>query len=145
MNEIHADRPVVELARQGWTDANNPDIVRIDAVDLQDAQRKTAAIRAADPGSGGSPTAVLVAIEVLVSTDRTTVRAELNRLTDIPGSTSPRLRYVGTPSGLAGLIGDIVTAHVADGVTLLPLSGATMREIFSGAMPLLQQAGFHAA
>ncbi len=100
-------------------------IVRIQAPDLADAQRQTARIKAAASGEGydSSAVIVLVDLEVMIAHDAPTARRELARLDSrlAAPSVPASLRYVGTPTGLAGLVADIHAVHVADGVTLRPL------------------------
>ena len=88
-------------------------VVRVSAGDLQQAQRTRARLRSDD-----GAVAVILDILVAVAGD---VRAAYASL----GSDGDGVRYAGTVSGLAGLIADIETAGVADGVTLV---GATPRE-----------------
>jgi hypothetical protein len=58
------------------------------------------------------------------------------------GRTRPdSLRYVGTPGGLAGLIGDVFTAGVADGVTVRPLCAATVEDFLGSTLPALARLG----
>jgi len=101
-------------------------VVRIQAPDLRIAQQKTASIHSEAVKDGRNPngTSVMVDIEVMIAPDERTARKELARLDSLlEGPRTPTsLLYVGTPSGLAGLIADIHAVHVADGVTLLPLS-----------------------
>jgi hypothetical protein len=81
---------------------------RIQAVDLRDAERKARALRA----DGADE--VYLDIEVFVAAD---ALAAL-RSADHAQSSSGTMRYVGTPKGLAGLIADIRTLGIADGVVL---------------------------
>lgn len=81
-------------------------VVRVAADDLQQAHRARARLRDADDG-----VAVILDIEVAVARD---VRAACAAL----GATGG-VRYAGTLHGLAGLLADIQTTGVADGVTLV--------------------------
>ncbi|MBO0677762.1 hypothetical protein JRC04_09835 [Mycolicibacterium sp. S2-37] len=83
-------------------------MTRIQAPDLRAAARKAAAARA----EGAD--AVFLDIEVLIETDAAAAfrRADARD----PGA---RLRYIGTPRGLAGLIADVQRLGIADGVVLL--------------------------
>jgi hypothetical protein len=54
------------------------------------------------------------------------------------------IMYVGTPGGLAGLIADIGSAGVADGVTLrlaVPKSPGVLRHLTDGVLPILEKHG----
>ncbi|TQF75017.1 LLM class flavin-dependent oxidoreductase [Rhodococcus spelaei] len=100
-------------------------VVRVRAHDLREAQQRREAIRAgiAEEGRDPDSVTVLVDVEVLLADDHHSARRELARLDArlarprVPDS----IFYVGTASGLTGLIADIRAAGVADGVTLLPL------------------------
>jgi alkanesulfonate monooxygenase SsuD/methylene tetrahydromethanopterin reductase-like flavin-dependent oxidoreductase (luciferase family) len=81
--------------------------VRICASDLAQAQRTRTRIRAA-----AGDVAVILDVTIAVAADFRSARRTLE-----PGE---GVRYVGTVDGLAGLIADIETAGVADGVTLIP-------------------------
>ncbi len=81
-------------------------VVRFTAPDLQRAQRGAARIRAAGDG-----VAVILDVAVAVPGDFRS------------GGGDATVRYAGTVDGLAGLIADIDSADVADGVTLIPAAG----------------------
>lgn len=50
------------------------------------------------------------------------------------------MRYAGTVDGLAGLVADLYTAGVADGVTLLPAaSGTDLRSHSVAALPRIHR------
>lgn len=82
-------------------------VVRLTAPDLQRAQRGRARIHAAGRG-----VAVILDVAVAVPGDFRTAAAS-------PKS-QDTVHYAGTVAGLAGLIADIDSAGVADGVTLIP-------------------------
>jgi len=82
--------------------------VRVVADDLSQARRARARIRAE------SDVAVILDMTVSVADDFRSARAELEAVDGV--------RYAGTVDGLAGLIADIATAGVADGVTLIAAS-----------------------
>ncbi len=115
------------------------DVVRIHADDLRQAQKRTVALR-----SGSDDVTVLLDIEVLVAATAAQARAELRALDGLgPQPLTSGIRYIGTPSGLAGLISDVVAAGVADGVTLLPLSLAgTLEQVERDVLPRLRRGGF---
>ncbi|CAJ1579087.1 hypothetical protein [[Mycobacterium] wendilense] len=94
------------------TDGADP-AVRLAARDLQHAQRAGDRLRA-DTGA-----AVVLDLTVLVAEDRRAAR----RLLAAAQPAGDAVHYVGTVEGLAGLVDDIYTLGVADGVTLIPASG----------------------
>ncbi|MFD4368859.1 hypothetical protein [Rhodococcus sp. NPDC058521] len=121
----------VELTDPGVTEpldltSDPAEVVRIRAVDLRDAQQQRTRIRAAAAADGRDPDSitVLVDVEILVADEARAARKELAQLDSaLDVARAPlSLQYIGTGSGLAGLISDIQAADVADGVTLLPLS-----------------------
>lgn len=89
------------------TDGGEPP-VRVAAKDLQHARRVRARVRAA------GDVAVILDVTVAVAADFRSVRDVLEPADGV--------RYAGTVDGLAGLIADIESAEVADGVTLVPVS-----------------------
>lgn len=89
-------------------------IVRVAAPDLQQARRVRARIRA-----GADDVAVILDITVAVAGDFRSAQQVLGSLGDSDATT---VHYAGTVDGLAGLIADIASAEVADGVTLIPAS-----------------------
>ncbi|MGW0040693.1 hypothetical protein [Rhodococcus sp. NPDC003348] len=121
-------------------------VIRVRARDLGEAQRRreTARIRAAADGRDPDTVAVLLDVEVLLADDHRAARRELARLD--AGLTEPHvpesLSYIGTPSGLAGLIADIRAAGVADGVTLLPLVlPRVLDRVVDDVLPMLHEGG----
>ncbi len=107
-------------------------VVRVSAADLQQAQRARARLRGDD-----GEVAVILDIRVAVAGD---VRAAYASL----GSDADGVRYAGTVSGLAGLIADIETAGVADGVTLVGATsaqdaGQDLAELGHTVLDLLEQ------
>ena len=84
--------------------------VRVAAPDLQQARGARARIRAR-----GEDVAVILDVTVAVAGDFRSARRVL-------GPTDHTVHYAGTVDGLAGLISDIASAEVADGVTLIPAS-----------------------
>ncbi|WP_153275342.1 hypothetical protein [Rhodococcus sp. P1Y] len=104
---------------QESTSERSQDVIRIAASDLQEAQAATARIRAHASSEGTRP-AVFLDILYHVADDARTARREASEFTS--PSRSGSVRYVGTRTGLRGLIDDITAADVADGVTLLPLN-----------------------
>jgi hypothetical protein len=87
-------------------------VVRLTAPDLQRAKRGTASIHA-----DGRGVAVILDVAVAVPGDfRSAAAAET-------------VHYAGTVAGLAGLIADIGSGGVADGVTLIPTTELGPREL----------------
>ena len=121
----------------GWnelTDGGHQPI-RVAAPDLQQASRIRARVRADHEG-----VAVILDITVAVAGDFRSARAAL----DGPAPADNTLRYAGTVDGLVGLIADIGSAGVADGVTLISASprqdfGAIGRDVL-GRLALRGQA-----
>jgi hypothetical protein len=83
--------------------------VRVVADDLAQARRTRSRIRAES-----DDVAVILDVTVAVAADFRSARRELGSIDGV--------RYAGTVDGLAGLIADIETAGVADGVTLVAAS-----------------------
>ena len=83
--------------------------VRVAAPDLAQARRVRARIRA-----GAADVSVILDVTVAVAADFRSARKGVGAVDGV--------HYVGTVDGLAGLIADIETAGVADGVTLIAAS-----------------------
>ena len=83
--------------------------VRVAAPDLAQARRVRARIRA-----GAADVSVILDVTVAVAADFRLARRDVGSVDGV--------HYVGTVDGLAGLIADIETAGVADGVTLIAAS-----------------------
>jgi alkanesulfonate monooxygenase SsuD/methylene tetrahydromethanopterin reductase-like flavin-dependent oxidoreductase (luciferase family) len=118
--ELSTTEPWIELSTHGsGAKGGGETPLRVQAADLRDAYQKVAAIR--DEAGDDAPT--LLDIEVMIAQDSRSARTSLAildsalRIVRRPAS----LLYVGTPSGLAGLIADIHTLGIADGVVLRPL------------------------
>jgi hypothetical protein len=102
-----------------WSELTNgaQRTVRIAAADLQEARRTRARIRARD-----DDVAVILDVTVAVAGDFRSARSHL-------GPAERTVHYAGTVDGLTGLIADIASADVADGVTLI---GASPRQDLRG-------------
>jgi hypothetical protein len=91
---------------------------RIRASDLRDATRKAARSR----GTESAPHAVLVDIDVILDHDASEA---LRRYDEIDARSREKLattlHYVGTPAGFAGLLSDIRSLGIADGVVVIPV------------------------
>lgn len=92
-----------------WTELTEGDqrAVRVSAPDLQRARREAARLRP-------EGVSVILDVAVVVAED---FRSARNALGAVDPAT---VHYAGTVDGLAGLIADIGSADVADGVTLIP-------------------------
>lgn len=92
--------------------AGGSPVVRLSAPDLQRAKRGTARIHA-----DGRDVAVVLDVAVSVPGDYRAAAA------------SGTVHYAGTVAGLTGLIADIDSAGVADGVALIPTAGGSPAEL----------------
>lgn len=124
------------MADETWSElTSGPEpVVRVTAGDLQQAARARARLRGAD-----AEVAVILDVTVAVAGD---VRAAFAQLGPAAlGSEDARgVQYAGTVSGLAGLLADIETAGVADGVTLVGASSPEgLVEIGRTVLTLLEQ------
>ncbi|WNG92472.1 hypothetical protein [Mycobacterium sp. ITM-2016-00318] len=101
---------VADAAGENWSEltAGGTAAVRIAAPDLHEARRVRGRIT--------DDVAVILDITVAIAADYRSARHAMPR---IDGDT---LHYAGTIEGLAGLVGDIFMADVADGVTIIPAS-----------------------
>lgn len=107
-------RPVIALPTSG---AERRDaVVRVTAADLREAGVLANRIRQDHPA--GTP--VLLDVDVHLAADSRTALREAAALDADP---SDRIRYVGTPAGLAGLVADIRAAGIADGIVALAIGG----------------------
>lgn len=111
--------------------------VRISASDLAQARRKRSRIKADD-----DTVAVILDVTVAVAGDFRAAR-RLEVAAEVPeGPEDAVVRYVGTADGLAGLLDDIESAGVADGVTLIPAgSGQNLRALGADVLHRLEQRG----
>lgn len=119
--------------------------VRVQAVDLRDAARQSARLRAEAAAHGRQSSTVLVDIEVLVAETARVARTMCAELE--PSLREPHrpksLTYIGTSRGLAGLIADICMLRIADGVALVPLGKTAMSDrIFDDVLLQLTSMGF---
>lgn len=134
--------PRVDIDTGASPSSPSADAIRIVAADLSDAQSRYRRLKADRPSS-----LVLVDIDVHISTDARTARHDV--LAAGPDARSGGMQYVGTASGLAGLVTDIVTAGVADGVTVRPLiaefGDAVTRQIHREVVPALSLRGSRAS
>ncbi|MBS1695793.1 MAG: hypothetical protein JST91_26650 [Actinobacteria bacterium] len=103
--------PAADAEWTELTDGTGP-AVRVAASDLQHAQRVRARVKADD-----GDVAVVLDVTVAVARDFRSARLVLGT-----SDSDASVHYVGTVDGLAGLIADIGSAEVADGVTLIPAS-----------------------
>jgi alkanesulfonate monooxygenase SsuD/methylene tetrahydromethanopterin reductase-like flavin-dependent oxidoreductase (luciferase family) len=139
--ELSATQPWIELtALRGGADGPLDTPMRVQAADLRDAYQKVATIRA----ESAYEVPTLLDVEVMIAQDSRSARTSLAIL-DSALRTVRRpasLLYVGTPSGLAGLIADIHTLGIADGVILRPLVvPGVLSHILDEVLPALCRAG----
>ena len=114
---------VADAAGDNWSEltAGETAAVRIAAPDLQQARRVRGRIT--------DNVAVILDITVAIADD---FRSARNAMPSTDGTT---LHYAGTIDGLAGLVGDIFVADVADGVTIIPaLPDQDMRQLADEAL-----------
>ncbi|WP_153008481.1 hypothetical protein [Rhodococcus pyridinivorans] len=124
--------------------AGDKPAVCVQAPDLGYAQqlylRHRAALRR--EGHGPDDVSFIVDVAVLISDCARAARRAWRERADDDSFGQMGLRYIGTPAGLRGLLDDIYSAQVADGVSLSALAGYnTIDEIISAvdareAMPL---------
>ena len=125
------------LADEAWSElTSGPEpVVRVAAGDLQQARRTRDRLR----GDDGA-VAVILDVTVAVAGDVRAAYASLGSDGSAGG-----VRYTGTVSGLAGLLADIETAGVADGVTLVGASPrqdqSELAELGRTVLTLLEQRG----
>ncbi|MGK2904159.1 MAG: hypothetical protein ACSLE7_15050 [Mycobacterium sp.] len=123
------------VADEAWRELTSGlgPVVRVAAGDLQEARRARARLRGDDRA-----VAVILDVTVAVAGD---VRAAYASLGSDPAGDG--VRYTGTVSGLAGLLADIESAGVADGVTLVGASPrqdeSELAELGRAVLDLLQQ------
>ena len=114
---------MADAAGDNWSEltAGETAAVRIAAPDLQQARRVRGRIT--------DDVAVILDITVAIADD---FRSARNAMPSTDGTT---LHYAGTIDGLAGLVGDIFVADVADGVTIIPaLPDQDMRQLADEAL-----------
>lgn len=106
-----------DFDEDGWTELtrSHGPVVRLRTTDLQRARRERGRLRAAD-----RDVAVVLDIRVYIGED---FRAARRAADSAPGADPvDSVHYVGTLTGLVGLIRDLFVAEVADGVTLVPVT-----------------------
>jgi alkanesulfonate monooxygenase SsuD/methylene tetrahydromethanopterin reductase-like flavin-dependent oxidoreductase (luciferase family) len=109
--------------------------VRLRACDLRALSQRVGAVREAHPDID-----VLVDVDVVVAADAAAARALLTTAKEA-AQQGDTLRYVGTPTGLAGLLTDIHALGLADGVVLHPLCAGVAELIRERTMPALGAMG----
>lgn len=121
---------VVTFDGQRWS-RGYTEIVALTACDLADLSRRTIRARANHPGAP-----VYADIHVAIAEKASTARTALaESAAKVPTNT---LVYVGTPHGLIGLIKDIRTLDLADGVFLRPLIAGDLEPINASVLPVLR-------
>ena len=135
--ELSATQPWIEVtAQRGGSDAP----LRVQASDLRDAYQKVANVRA----EVGDEVPTMLDVDVMIAQDSRSARTSLaileSALRTVRRPTS--MLYVGTPNGLAGLIADIHTLGIADGLILRPLLlPGVLVHILDEVVPALYPAG----
>lgn len=115
------------IATGGRVWLNSPvDPIRIRAADLRTLSNRAGAIRADSPAAQ-----IVVDIDVMIAEDAAVARAALARRGGHDGRT---LLYVGTPTGLAGLIADIHALGIVDGAVLQPLDQEAVLDLIHDAV-----------
>jgi len=103
---------------------------RVRATDLGEIWRKSARLRLEHPDVD-----IVADIDVVIAADARTARALLDGVVDENGDRA--MLYVGTPSGLAGLIADIHALGIADGAVLIPRAAGAAELIRDAVLPAL--------
>lgn len=104
---------------------------RVRGVDLTDLARRSAHLRRTEPGAE-----VAADIDAVIASDAATARALLAQSDGERHSGA--LLYVGTPTGLAGLVADIYALGIADGAVLIPRAPGVGELIRNAVLPALQ-------
>jgi hypothetical protein len=130
---------VAETAQGDWDELTDGggQTVRVAAADLQQAQRARARIRAEHP-ENPEGVAVILDVTVAVAADYRSASSRLHAVAGTPAT----VHYAGTVAGLTGLIADIESADVADGVTLIPaipIAGGDLHGLGADVLRLLAQ------
>ncbi len=129
---MHRDHTCVAVAfdEHRWP-LRPSDLVTFTASDLSDLSRRTMRARRNEPD-----VVVFVDIHIAIADEAAVARGALSAT----GATVPAktLVYIGTPLGLAGLIKDIHTLGLADGVFLRPLLTAQLELIRTCVLPVLR-------
>lgn len=121
----------IEHGQRVWPDATG-DLMRVRATDLRHLARRVAAVRAEHPGRD-----VVADIHVVIAADARSARAALAASGEPPAADA--LLYVGTATGLAGLIADLHALGLIDGAILIPLLGQEMVDrIYNEVLPQLK-------
>lgn len=102
---------------------------RVRAADLGAISRTATRLRRERPGVD-----VVADIDAVIAADARTARTLCDTTND---RGEPALLYVGTPSGLAGLIADIYSLGITDGAVLIPRAAGTAELIRDAVIPAL--------
>ncbi|EOM75530.1 hypothetical protein DW322_09820 [Rhodococcus rhodnii] len=127
---VRENVPVLAMVGQ---DSPGTDVrfVRVDAADLREASAITRRLRA-DAGDAS----VLLDVHVHLADDARTARREVAESQRDAGAA---VHYIGTPAGFAGLVADIRSAGVADGIVAIPITDdpGTRRALRDVVAPML--------
>jgi hypothetical protein len=120
--------------------STNTVVIRADDLGVAQAMRMRIRREHRTEGDGATSVAVVLELEVHIADDARTARKEL---ASSPNSETKTVRYVGTSSGLAGLIADIKSAGVADAVLIIPIIAARRvavgNRVAAEVLPLLER------
>ncbi|GAY15562.1 hypothetical protein [Mycobacterium sp. shizuoka-1] len=129
---IEHNRPLRLAVADGdlvWDD--RVPVVRVRGDDLGDLARKSARVRRDRPD-----VEVVADIDVVIAAEAWAARA---MMADDSSETQERtMLYVGTPTGLAGLVADIHALGIADGAVLIPRGAGVADLIREAVLPVLQ-------
>ena len=99
---------------------NTPgELIRVRAEDLRELAQQVTTVRQQHPGRD-----VVVDIDVVIAGEARWARAALAKAGGAPKHGT--LLYVGTATGLAGLVADLYVLGLTDGAMLIPLLGEDM-------------------
>lgn len=131
--DIALDRPLRLGIATGdsvqW--ATEGEVERVRGIDLSDLARRCARVRRDHPGVD-----VVADIDVVIAAEARAARALVD--TETAAAVHDTMLYVGTPSGLAGLIADIHAIGIADGAVLIPQSSVMADLIRDAVLPVLR-------
>jgi hypothetical protein len=117
--DLTAKKPLrlgVALGDTVWLNDAVSDVIRVCAEDLRGVADQVGAARQEHPGCD-----VIVDIDVVIAGEAREARAAVAHAGAL--SDHGTLRYVGTATGLAGLVADMYALGLSDGAMLIPLIG----------------------
>jgi len=122
--DLTAKNPLRLGVAYGETLWFNPpgEVIRVRAEDLRGLAQRVKAVRQKHPGRD-----VVVDIDVVIASEARWARAALAKAGGAPKDGT--LLYVGTATGLAGLVADLYVLGMTDGAMLIPLGGADVHAL----------------